>query len=98
MIISPISISSNYKVHSFKANEQSKPQEKGQQEVQWSTWGENYAYPITKERNTDIFAGDVKHNKAGEDKKELNPESKKVGEESPEDYYRRKLYSTEWTT
>lgn len=97
MRISPVTISTNYKLHSFKANEQQKPQ---QQEVQWSTWGDNYAFPIAQ--NDEVLIG--KENT--ESKQNINNDKeifeKILGktsqyDETPEEYYRRKLYSTEWT-
>ena len=97
MRISPVTISTNYKMHSFKANEQQKPQ---QQEVQWSTWGDNYAYPTTqKEEN--IPPIDIREtNKIINKEKEIiekRPVRNSEYDETPEEYYKRKLYSTEWT-
>lgn len=95
MKLSPITISANYKMNSFKATEK-KPQE----EVQYSTWGDNYAFPIAQ--NDEVLIG--KENT--ESKQNINNDKeifeKILGktsqyDETPEEYYKRKLYSTEWT-
>lgn len=90
MRISPISISTNYKMNSFKAN-QNKPQE----QVQYSTWGDNYAYPVTQ--NDDIIIS-PENKEMDEEVKERILGKASQYDETPEEYYKRKLYSTEWTT
>lgn len=98
MKVSPISLQvrqNTFKAQKIETPKQQAPEKK--EEITYGTWGPNYVYPIIKERNTDIFANNEKLNKKIEDKKELNPDTTLVEEETPEEYYRRKLYSTEWT-
>lgn len=113
MRISPITISANYKMNSFKANDN-----KPQKEVQWSTWGDNYAFPITKgEDSPEQKAENVEYSTWGDNyaypvsvnteikdvtnnNKEIiekKPEGNHQYNETPEEYYARKIHSTEWT-
>lgn len=56
--------------------------------VSYGTWGANYAYPIT--------AGQLRAaRKLSEHGK--NPQVNNVETEDSNEYYKRKLYSTEWT-
>ena len=94
MKISPITISANYKMNSFKGVEK-KPQES----IQYSTWGDNYAFPVSsKDEFLQINKNIEKEVKDVEtDIIEKTPARVVESEESPEEYYKRKLYSTEWT-
>lgn len=102
MNIKPISMQTNFKSQavSFKGKEQQpKPliqvtdDMPDDQVVTYGTWGPNYAYPIT--------AGQIRANMAAQAKTEAaraaeiqKPVAKK---ETPEEYYQRKVHSTEWT-
>lgn len=87
------SISLASKAISFKSNNlEPKPivnveNKKDDEIVMYSTWGGNYAFPVT--------AGDIKA--AAEARKEFAAvEAQKGYEETPEEYYERKLFSPEW--
>lgn len=57
--------------------------------VAYGNWGNNYAYPIT--------AGQIRKLEPAT-KDEQNTSQTSLGKESEDEYYKRKLYSTEWTT
>ena len=101
MKISPVSINLNNR-HSlkFKGNEAKdlKPlinldeNVADDEVVTYGTWGPNYVYPIT--------AGQIRSMREKEEAlKGEQKETKNVTlqKEAPDEYYRRKLYSTEWT-
>lgn len=99
MNIRPISMQTNFKSQavSFKGKqEQPKPliqvtdDMPDDQVVTYGTWGSNYAYPIT--------AGQIRANMAKKAEAARAAEAQNISkQETPEEYYRRKVYSTEWT-
>ena len=87
------SVSLASKAISFKSNNlEPKPivnveGKKDDEVVMYSTWGDNYAFPVT--------AGDIKS--AAVARKELGSmQAQTRYDETPEEYQQRKLYSTEW--
>ncbi len=93
MRITPISMAANYAKKSVKFGEKEnglKPLIKIDEDtpddkiVSYGTWGSNYVYPIT--------AGQIRNIEADKQK-----DCNETGKESTEEYYKRKLYSTEWT-
>lgn len=104
MRINPISMASVYKNQNvgFKADSKKEkplievtddmPDDKV---VSYGTWGGNYAYPITagQIRRSQQIAQEQRLNASATDSNQSNDKYN----ESPEDYQRRKLYTTEWT-
>lgn len=71
----------------FKQNEKPLIHTEGRKDndiVGYATWGSNYAYPI--------YARDIKAAKDSPAQRSSN------NNETPEEYYTKKLYGTEWTT
>lgn len=56
--------------------------------VQYSTWGSNYAFPIT--------AGDIRKMQAEKAYEQVAQPAVDNHQETPEEYYARKINSTEW--
>lgn len=56
--------------------------------VAYGTWGSNYAYPI--------YAGQLKDKQPALGKPQEEQQAPVMRDETPEEYYKRKLYSTEW--
>lgn len=92
MRITPISMAANYVKKSVNFGEKEKdlkPLIKIDENtpddkiVSYGTWGSNYVYPIT--------AGQIK---ATQENSKTFQSTKK---ETPEEYYSRKIHSTEWT-
>ena len=55
--------------------------------VSYGTWGANYAYPIT--------AGEIRTIR--QETPKYTPKETPQDRETPEEYYARKIHSTEWT-
>ena len=101
------SISANYinKTQSFKCNHHSaKPlidipeDAKNDDIVAYSTWGNNYAFPITagqlKEQQQTIIK--LQTNKPNVAKVQTTKSDISEYSETPEEYYRRKINSPDW--
>lgn len=91
MNVSPISLA--MKSISFKSNNmEPKPMvnlegKKDDEVVMYSTWGDNYAFPVT--------VGQIRATE--EARRELGSSQAQAHyQETPEEYYERKLFSPEW--
>ena len=83
---------SGFKGRPHKARPMVSEQTPDNEIVCYSNWGGNYVFPI--------YAKDIKQMEQA--KHETKPETRQVQKqfsemsETPEEYYKRKLYSTEW--
>lgn len=93
MNVAPISMASVARVNStFNGKEKkaepakvdNQPQLPEGKKIVWHTWGDNYAYPTIE---------DVEETKTEPQQEKKAPQGKT---ETPEEYYKRKLYSPEW--
>ena len=83
------------RTQSFKCNNcEAKPlinvpiEAKDDEVVAYGTWGPNYVYPIT--------AGQMKPTQKEIEERLSTPKQTSGETETPEEYYRRKINSTEW--
>ena len=74
----------------IKHLDETKKQDSDDAIVGYGTWGGDYIYPIT--------ASQIRKAKLEREKAEEAIQQKPVDRETPEEYYKRKLYSTEWCT
>ncbi len=96
MQINSISMAAMNKNIGFKAAETEQPKPlveipddmPDEQVVQYSTWGGNYAYPVT--------AGDIRRIQAEKAYAETAKPAVDMQQETPEEYYARKINSVEW--
>ncbi len=96
MRIAPILMSANHMQNSVKFGEKKqemKPLIKIDENtpddkvVSYGTWGSNYVFPIT--------AGQIRATQ--EENPQFNQKTTLIDRETPEEYFARKIHSTEWT-